>query len=77
MYPDLYKGLNLKSKDLSIYNSPLVRFDGRTVTPKGMIKLPMQTSDKVVEAEFIVVDTYSHFIIVDTYSPYMATLARP
>lgn len=77
MYPDLYKGLNLKSKDLSIYNSPLVRFDGRTVTPKGMIKLPMQTSDEVVEVEFIVVDTYSHFIIVDTYSPYMATLARP
>lgn len=77
MYPDLYKGLNLKSKDLSIYNSPLVRFDGRTVTPKGMIKLPMQTSDEVVEAEFIVVDTYSHFIIVDTYSPYIATLARP
>lgn len=77
MYPDLYKGLNLKSKDLSIYNSPLVRFDGRTVTPKGMIKLPMQTSDEVVEVKFIVVDTYSHFIIVDTYSPYMATLARP
>lgn len=77
MYPDLYKGLNLKSKDLSIYNSPLVRFDGITVTPKGMIKLPMQTSDEVVEVEFIVVDTYSHFIIVDTYSPYMATLARP
>lgn len=77
MYPDLYKGLNLKSKDLSIYNSPLVRFDGRTMTPKGMIKLPMQTSDEVVEVEFIVVDTYSHFIIVDTYSPYMATLARP
>ena len=40
MYLDLYKRLNLKSKDLSKYDSSLVGFDGRTVTPKGMIKLP-------------------------------------
>lgn len=58
MYLNLYKGLNLKSKDLSRYNSPLVGFDGRTVTPKGMIKLPMQIGDEVIEVEFIVVDTY-------------------
>ena len=54
MYPYLYKGLNLKPEDLSKYNSPLVGFDGRIVTSKGMIKLPMQTGDKVVEVEFIV-----------------------
>ena len=41
MYPDLYKGLNLKLEDLSKYNSPSVAFNGRTVIPKGMIKLPV------------------------------------
>lgn len=41
MYPDLYKGLNLKLEDLSKYNSLSVAFDGRTMIPKGMIKLPV------------------------------------
>ena len=35
MYPDLYKGLNLKLKDLTAYDSPLVSFEGKTVTPRG------------------------------------------
>lgn len=56
MYPDLYKGLNLKHEDLSKYDSPLVGFDGRTVIPKGMIKLSMQTGNEVVKVEFIVVN---------------------
>ena len=43
MYPDLYKGLNLKSEDLTPYNSPLVSFEGKVVIPKGQIKLPVQT----------------------------------
>ena len=34
MYPDLYKLLNLNSEDMEKYDSPLVGFDGRTVTPK-------------------------------------------
>ena len=29
MYPDLYKGLNLRAKDLTPYSSPLVSFEGR------------------------------------------------
>ena len=29
MHPDLYKGLNLKPKDLTGYDSPLLGFDGR------------------------------------------------
>lgn len=33
MYPDLYKGLELKPEDLSKCNTPLVGFDGRIVTP--------------------------------------------
>ena len=35
MYPDLYRGLNLKPKDLTTYDSPLVNFDGKVVIPKG------------------------------------------
>jgi len=35
MYPDLYRGLNLKLEDLTAYDSPLVSFDGKVVIPKG------------------------------------------
>ena len=35
MYPDLYKGLNLKSEDLTAYASPLISFKGKTVILKG------------------------------------------
>lgn len=68
MYLDLYKGLNLKPKDLTAYDSPLVSFEGKTVTPRGQIRLPIQTGSDVVEVDFIV---------VDAYSPYMAIVARP
>ena len=39
MYPDVYKGLNLKPENLTAYDSPLVSFKGKTVTPRGQIKL--------------------------------------
>ena len=68
MYPDLYKGLNLKPEDLTTYNSPLVSFEGKTVIPRGQIRLPIQTGLEVVEVDFIV---------VDAYSPYTAIVARP
>ena len=68
MYPDLYKGLNLKAEDLMPYNSPLMSFEGKIVIPKGQVRLPVQTSSEVVEVDFIV---------VDTYSPYTAIVARP
>ena len=35
IYLDLYKGLNLKLKDLTGYDSPLLGFDGKVVFPKG------------------------------------------
>ena len=54
MYLDLYKGLRLKPEDLASYDSPLVGFDGKTIVPKGMIKLPVQVGSKVVEVNFIV-----------------------
>ena len=37
MYPDLYKRLNLKPEDLTVYDSPLVSFDGKVVIPNGQI----------------------------------------
>ena len=68
MYPDLYKGLNLKVEDLTPYSSPLVSFEGKIIIPKGQVKLPVQTGSKVVEVDFIV---------VDAYSSYTAIVARP
>ena len=59
MYPDLYKGLNLKPEDLTTYESPLVSFEGKTVIPKSQIRLPIQTNSEVVEVDFIVIDSYS------------------
>ena len=35
IYPDLYRGLNLKPEDLIAYDSPLVSFDGKVVIPKS------------------------------------------
>ncbi|XP_065621988.1 LOW QUALITY PROTEIN: protein NUCLEAR FUSION DEFECTIVE 4-like [Quercus suber] len=68
MYPNLFKGLNLTLDDLTPYCSPLVSFEGRMVTPKGQIRLPVQTGSEVVEVDFIV---------VDVYSPYTAIIAKP
>ena len=67
MYPDLFKGLGLKSEDLRSYNSPLVSFEGKMVVPKGQIRLPMQTGSDVAEVDFIV---------VDAFSPYTAIIGR-
>ena len=37
-------------------------------SPKGQIRLPVQTDSEVVEV---------NFIVVDAYSPYTAIVARP
>ena len=68
MYPNLYRGLNLKPEDLTAYDSPLVSFDGKVVIPKGQIRLSMQAGSKMVEVDFI---------MVDAYSPYTAIVVRP
>ena len=41
MYLDLYRGLKLKPEDLTAYDSPLVSFNKKLVTPKGQIRLPI------------------------------------
>ena len=68
MYPDLYKGLNLKLEDLTAYDSPLVSFDRKLVTPRGQIRLAVQADSEVVKM---------NFIVVDAYSPYTAIVAKP
>ena len=68
MYPDLYRGLNLKLENLTAYSSPLVSFEGKMVVLKGQIRLPVQTGTDVVEVDFIV---------VDVFSPYTAIMGRP
>ena len=68
MYPDLYKGLNLRPENLTTYDSPLMSFDGKVVISRGQIRLPMQASSEVVEVDFI---------MVDAYSPYTTIVARP
>ena len=68
MYPDLYRGLNLKAEDLTPYSSPLVSFEGKIIIPNGQVRLSVQTGSEVVEVDFIV---------VDAYSPYTAIVARP
>ena len=68
MYPNLYKGLNLKLEDLEKYDSPLMGFDGRLVIPRGMIRLLVQAGDEEVQV---------NFIVVEAYFPYTTILARP
>ena len=68
IYPNLYKGLNLKLEDLMPYNSSLMNFNGKLVIPKDMIRLPIQTGPEIVEV---------NVIMVDTYSPYTTIVGRP
>ena len=42
-------------------------FEGKTVTPKGLFRLPIQTNSDIVEVDFVV---------VDAYLPYTAIVAR-
>ena len=67
MYLDLFKGLGLKNKDLSKYDTPLMGFDSRMVFPEGQISLPANIEGKEVMITFIV---------VALFSPYIAILGR-
>ena len=66
MYPDPYKGLNLKADDLTPYSSPLVSFEEKIIISKCRVKLPVQTGSEVVEVDFIVMDAYSPYIVIVT-----------
>ena len=64
MYPDLYRGLNLKLEDLTAYDSLFVSFDGKVVIPKGQIRLLVQAGSEVVEVDFIVVKAYFSYTAI-------------
>ena len=68
MYPNLFRGLKLKPKDLTYYDSLLIGFDEKIVFPKGQIKLPIQAGLEVMKV---------NFIVVYAYSPYTAIVAGP
>ena len=68
MYPNLYKGLGLKPKDLSKYDTLLVGFDGKVVMLEGQIKLLVVTKGKEVKV---------NFLVVNAFSQYTAILGRP
>ena len=68
MYPDLFRGLRLRPKDLTYYDSPLIGFNRKIFFLKGQIRLLVQVGSEVVEV---------NFIIVNAYSPYTAIMARP
>ena len=68
MYPNLYKGLGLKLKDLSKYDTPLVGFDEKVVMLDGQVKLSVVVEEKEVEV---------NFIAVNAFSPYTTILGRP
>ena len=53
MYPDLFKGLNLRAEDLMPYSSPLISFEGKIIISKGQVRLPVQTGSETVEVDFI------------------------
>lgn len=59
--PDLYKGLGLKPESLSMYDTPLVGYDGKVMTPEGQVKLSVLTKGKKVEVNFIVVNAFSPY----------------
>ena len=67
MYPNLFRGLDLKNEDLSKYDMPLMGFDGWMVIPKRQISLPVNMEGKEVMVTFIV---------VASFSPYTAILVR-
>lgn len=73
MYPNLFRGLGHKLEDLSKCDVPLIGFDGNTTIPKGMIWLPVQTGDKVVSVDFIVVDAFSRYTAILT-RPWLHTM---
>lgn len=54
----------MKLEDLSKYDILLVKFDGKIVTLKGMIRLPVQSGNEVVEVDFIVIDGYLSYIAI-------------
>ena len=66
MYPDLFRGLRLRPKDLTYYDSPLIGFEGKIFFLNGQIRLLVQVGLEVMEVNFIMVDAYSSYTTIMT-----------
>ena len=64
MYPDPFKGLGLKSEDLSRYDTPLMGFDGRMVIPEGKVTFLVNMKGKKVMVTFIMVTSFSPYTVI-------------
>ncbi|XP_050250375.1 uncharacterized protein LOC126697421 [Quercus robur] len=64
MYPDLFKGLDLKSEDLFRYDAPLLGFDGHMVILEEQIMLPVNMEGKEVMMTFIMVTSFSPYTVI-------------
>ena len=64
MYPNLFKGLNLKNEDLSKYDTPLMGFNGSMVILEGQISLLVNMKGKEVMVTFIVVTSFSLYTVI-------------
>ncbi|XP_050254609.1 uncharacterized protein LOC126700482 [Quercus robur] len=64
MYPDLFRGLGLRKKDLMKHTSPLVGFDGKVVIPEGQISLPVIMGGKEVAVTFTIVSSFSSYTAI-------------
>ena len=49
MYPDLFKGLNLREEDLSAYDLPLISFEERQSSQRGKLGC-LYSQDKIGRA---------------------------
>ncbi|XP_075640503.1 uncharacterized protein LOC142612274 [Castanea sativa] len=64
IYLDLFRGLGLKKKDLSKYDTPLVGFDGWMVILEGQITLLVNMEGKEIMVTFIVVNLFSLYTTI-------------
>ncbi|XP_030970607.1 uncharacterized protein LOC115990989 [Quercus lobata] len=64
MYPNLFKVHGLKNEDLSKYNMPLVKFDGRMMILEGQISLLVNMEGKELTVTFIVVALFSLYTAI-------------
>lgn len=64
MYPALYKGLGLKVKDLTKYDTLLMGFDRKMVMLAGQIKLLVVIEGKEVMVNFIVIHAFLSYTAI-------------
>ena len=64
MYPDLFKGLELRKEDLMKHTSPLVGFNSKVVIPERQISFPVIMGRKEVAVTFTIVSSFSSYTAI-------------